>query len=129
MAPGVPENVCSTSPVPTMTRGSTPQRASHTYRPTVLLWLLSGSVNGFLVGAPRTVLPTTNHVGSGVPAAVPATRCNAAALVAGDVVPEEVILMSMIFQACVRVSTLNVPSERLLEDVAYTPWLNCTLSF
>lgn len=80
--------------VPSMARQSGQQLAAPAYRAVVLVWLLSGLVKGFIVGAPpRTVLPTKNGATTyTTPVAVPRTSCSAVAPAssgADELEPEE----------------------------------------
>lgn len=88
-----------------MARGPAPPLAPVAYRSVLLLWLLSGLVGGFLVGAPRISLACGKHAalsggvdqasnrGVAVTTVLPRrTRCNAVTAVhaaANDVTPEE----------------------------------------
>lgn len=81
--------------VPSMARQSAQRHAAPAYRTVVLVWLLSGVVKGFLVGAPpRTVLPS-KHGGATTyttPVVVPRTSCSAvvpASSGADQLAPEE----------------------------------------
>lgn len=58
VAPGV---ACTRHPAGVMAPGRAPRLAPVAYRSVLLLWLLSGLVGGFLVGAPRIAQPRGKH--------------------------------------------------------------------